>query len=63
MTLTIKLKNPKYCDGCPCMNYDMEMGNHCNIYNYYDQAPEPSDIKRKGDRIIRPSYCIKENGL
>jgi len=31
MKLEIKLKDPKYCDECPCKNEDYENGSKCNL--------------------------------
>ena len=53
MKLTIKLKNPKYCDGCRLLDtiicckigYEMKINSDKNNYAY-----------------TRPQQCIKENG-
>lgn len=31
MKIEVKLKDPKFCDGCPCWNHDPEYGDSCNL--------------------------------
>lgn len=52
MNIPIKLADPKYCDGCPCLHTEWE---NCQ---YYAIA---LFNKFKG-RFIRPQKCIEENG-
>jgi hypothetical protein len=60
MKLEIKLKDPKFCDGCPCYyGGDNGYGYFCNEYG--DAAGE---LKQNIEfKIIRPQKCIDENGL
>ena len=62
MKIEIKLENPKYCDGCPCLRED-----------YYNCSCRLSDYPLKFRRVkskytglyghyIRPQICISENG-
>ncbi len=54
MKLEIKLKDPKYCDGCPCSVYfDDRLYRRCNL-DYI--------IDGRYYRMKRPQKCIKENG-
>ena len=48
MKLEISLKDPKYCDGCPCLL--TEPNYYCNLY--WDKL----------DSLFRPQKCIEENG-
>ena len=57
MNLQIKLKDPKYCDGCPCLNYEFD---DCNIQEMPDL--ETTVIKGNHFRRIRPQKCRLENG-
>jgi len=56
MTLTINLKDPKYCDDCLAqeLRYKKLMYYWCRYYN--------KKIGKWKDNIIRPQRCIKENG-
>ena len=63
MKLEIKLKNPKYCDGCPCcqqLRLD-ELEYYCSVDNVElrDASKQTGDYT--GD-VIRPQECITENG-
>ena len=67
MYIEVKLKDPKYCDGCPCINYDMGEGaDGCN-QGYWETVlhgiigNETKVTDEKG--IVRPAKCIEENGL
>lgn len=67
MILRILLDNPKYCDGCPCINHDTEEPSNCNL-GYWGE-----DNNRGGPAYvyehcadgtwhdIRPQLCIDEN--
>ena len=60
MNLTIKLKDPKYCDGCPCLDYFFDLeGREEVACSLYFVKPEIIDICH----IKRPTKCIKGNGL
>ena len=72
MKLVVKLKNSKYCDGCPELfggiNEDF---THC-WYNekyklkvkwYRMYKGKWKNKKRNIFKVIRPQECIKENGL
>jgi len=59
MNLKIELKDPKYCDWCPCLE-DITIDGHgtggrmlCRVYLF-----------KSGDweDIDRPAQCIRENG-
>ena len=54
MTLTINLKDPKYCDGCPCWNHDSEYGDSCNLeyWNTWEDVAVVTDKKTR--KIIMP---------
>ena len=58
MKLEIKLKDPEYCCGCPCIaevsieNVDPDLKWYCAHYD--------KDID--GFNLDRPQKCIKENG-
>ena len=54
MNLKINLKDPKYCDGCPC-EYDGGCA-YMNDIGYLEMA------KDKHHYYIRPTRCIEENG-
>jgi len=53
MKLEITLKDPKYCDGCPCMMLSIEKG--CWSCLYYKESFPLSNS------AIRPQKCIDEN--
>ncbi len=59
MKLEIKLKDPKYCDGCPCLI------NACCVYfrliPNIQYEGDGSNVRFKG--YVRRQKCIKENGL
>lgn len=55
-----ELKNIDYCAGCPCGNNDIEQGFSCNLFDYYDMAPEPYNLKYKRGRLLRCDECKKK---
>ena len=67
MNIKIKLKNPKYCDGCILMNSDIVSGQlcgnwfKCSLYNL-SLTKWKYKTKRPDNKCIRPKKCIKENG-
>lgn len=74
MKLEIKLKDPKYCDGCPFLSKGeiksfckwFEKPNQGGLLEIEEQLYAP--IKVEGYlvgqvKFIRPQKCIKENGL
>ena len=56
MKLKIKLKNPKYCDGCPLKF--VSYGSKCILYGKLEDIR----IAEYNYKAIRPQICIKENG-
>ena len=52
MILTIVLKDPKYCDGCPCLVY-VERANEWQCQHYGDVSID--------DPQFRLQKCIEEN--
>ncbi len=63
MKLEIKLKDPKYCNGCVCL-HDMteehiDHGVRLNCLTYSTIILKES----YWDNVYRPQKCIKENGL
>ena len=60
MNLKITLKDPKYCDGCPCEGYIKDGGNEWFECNYY--FCELKLKPRTKYKTIRPQKCIEENG-
>ncbi len=69
MRLTIKLKNNKYCDGCPCFwvrpKLAMEKENKhftgCHFYcQFFNRVG--FDKNRFLKKSKRPKKCIQENG-
>ena len=67
MMLKILLDDPKYCDGCPCINHDTEEPPNCNLgYWGEDNSKGGSyDVYEEGEdgvwHSIRPQLCIDEN--
>ena len=58
MRIDIKLDDPRYCDGCPCLNEDYEEGESCNLgYDIDYQKTESGKWHN-----IRPQKCIDEHG-
>jgi len=57
MNLKIILKDPKYCEGCPCLNHDIESPEECNLDYIIDREVKNGEI-----RILRPQKCVDENG-
>lgn len=65
MKLEIKLKNPKYCNGCPLLFI-----NHATapsaITHYLDCRRYYTNGLAQGypfdEKLVRPQKCIKENG-
>ena len=61
MKLEIKLKDPKYCDGCPCIaevsieHVDPDLKWYCAFYDKDLTDPIMG-------MVDRPKKCIKENG-
>ena len=77
MKLEIKLKDPKYCDECPCKNEDYENGSKCNL-DYWRSDEEVWGWRNKAGHFQtgrptsannwdlvyrRPKKCITDNGL
>ena len=53
MHIDIKLDDPGYCDGCPCLNEkDKPRWDKCNL-GYFDCAI---------GKYLRPQKCIDEHG-
>ncbi len=64
MKLTIKLKDPEYCDGCPCLSYyhnlHLDWITNCGLrYELNNMSPHFFRLEKCG----RPQKCIKDNGL
>ncbi len=60
MNLKIKLKNPKYCNGCPFLSGLMEENSIMVSYCYWDNKTLGETLNR--NKIKRPERCIEENG-
>ena len=58
MKLEIKLKDPKYCDGCPCVFGKVEEFNEMEEFCLLYRVNMPDE----NGNSIRPQKCIKENG-
>ena len=54
-TIKFKLKDPKYCNGCPCLHFFSEEGCRCgHSFNvFFDYV---------FDRTKRPQSCIDKFG-
>lgn len=50
MNLNITLKDPKYCDGCPCLS------SECQYY-------KEKIILYNWKYLVRLPKCIQENGI
>ena len=66
MKLEIKLKDPKYCNGCPCWKFPMYeplvgVSNPICLTMGVTLDKFVED-KRKSRHIIRPAICIEKNG-
>ena len=59
MNLKIILKDPKYCDGCPCKIPDRDGESLFWFCQYFKIGLE---FEYDVDNIIRPQKCIDENG-
>ena len=62
MKLEIKLKDPKYCDGCPCLDDEYDTCDFHKLHLEIDTRDLKSDIKETMFYYIRPQKCIEENG-
>jgi hypothetical protein len=66
MNVEIKLDDPAYCDGCPCISYE-ELDTQCNLG--YWHLPSGDHIAIEGAmfdgrwRSPRPKECITKQGL
>lgn len=56
MKIEIKLDDPKYCDGCPWLNFDFVM---CDLT--YD-FKELCRYEYETAKILRPQSCIDKHG-
>ena len=64
MILKIDLKDPKFCNECPCLDFslndlDLPGAAFCNIGNKFLKVVNRNPESFK---IIRPPKCIEENG-
>jgi hypothetical protein len=58
-TIKFKLKDPKYCNGCPCWGH--ENGQYfCNYYT--DAMIMPITLTMKNKKLIRIQSCIDKFG-
>ena len=64
MKIEIKLKNPKYCNGCPHLFGGIVKDFTSCWYNenYKLQVKMRKGKNRNTFKTIRPQRCIKENG-
>ena len=63
MNLKIDLKDPKYCDGCPCISFGDIKGRmfyKCSFFNH-KLSYMKCDFEKGWLPIKRPQRCIKEN--
>jgi hypothetical protein len=57
-TIKFKLKDPKYCNGCPCLYESIDSHG-----NYYAVCPVFDDTTERGsENLFRPSACIDKFG-
>ena len=63
MHIDIKLDDPRYCDGCPCLHKDTEEPTTCSL-NYPDEYEYLDYEKIKSGKFgyLRPQKCIDEHG-
>ena len=59
MNPKITLKNPKYCDGCPCKEIERDGEILFWCCKFYDLGLE---FEYEGGNIFRPTKCISDNG-
>ena len=66
MNIKIKLRNSKYCDGCPCFvreeNSKMPLQRVCSLYGLHFTYMHITPKYTGHYQFIRPKQCIKENG-
>jgi len=54
MDIKIDLKDPKHCNGCPCLSFGEELG--------LGSCGKDYEINQLINNPIRPQRCIEENG-
>ncbi len=62
MNLKIILKDPRYCNGCPCIAYHhLKNIGYCGFYGIQsdDMVIELIDSV---NGLVRPQKCVDENG-
>jgi hypothetical protein len=70
-TIKFKLADPRFCDGCPCIQIDDFYGSpaSCNLLFSWDEDPKvpyhkpyPPNKQVKSKRLKRPQACIDKHG-
>lgn len=59
MKIEIKLKDPKYCDGCPCL-FTHDEGEDCGLGFGY--LLDYSWNSKENEKYKRPKECIQKHG-
>ena len=68
MKIKIKLENPKYCNGCPCVHdwYMGEQGMFCYHYKTKLKIVTAKETYSNGvfifSKLKRLKKCVKDNG-
>lgn len=62
INIKVQLGDLKYCNGCPCLNYNGFVGATCNMnYETFKNNSGSIEIECKDKMFIRPMTCIQEN--
>jgi len=56
----IKLNDPLYCDGCPCL-VTHHFQAHCLFYNTELAIDTETTERQSFMKVLRPERCIKDN--
>ena len=62
MNLTITLKDPKSCNGCPCLKEDFAERNFCGVTNDNLFEIIKGVVGKRFAKTKRPQRCVKEHG-
>jgi hypothetical protein len=64
--IEVKLKDPKYCDGCPCIDYGGDTWESCCNLNFWDNNACLNTNERVWDgnkpHYNRPAACKAAHG-
>ena len=56
MNVKIELIDPRFCDGCPLLDYHDGRGFYCSYFRWRQYND------KQAERFIRPQECVDKNG-